>query len=88
LFFNSPVLLLAPLGLFLMIYVRRLWPEALLFIAIFVAYLSMNAAFNKWHYGWTFGPRYLLLALPFICLPLTLVVGGSASFRSRSALCQ
>jgi len=56
-----------------MIYLRRQWSETLLFAGIFVLYLLMNAAFNNWHAGWTFGPRYLIPALPFICLPLTLV---------------
>jgi hypothetical protein len=68
LFFTSPVLILAPLGLVLM--AARKTREALLFTGIFGAYLWLNASFYNWHAGWTFGPRYMIPALPFFCLPL------------------
>jgi hypothetical protein len=32
--------------------------------------LLMNASFNEWHGGDTFGPRYLMPAMPFFALPL------------------
>jgi hypothetical protein len=73
LFFTSPVLLFTALGLVTM--VRRLsWrAEGWLSFSIFAAYLLLNSAFNHWHAGWTFGPRYLIPALPFLALPGALV---------------
>ena len=72
LFYSSPVLLLALISLIQMVWKRQCRPEAYLIGAIFIAYLLMNSAFNHWHAGWTFGPRYLIPALPFLALPLAL----------------
>jgi hypothetical protein len=69
-FFSSPVLLLAPLGLFLTGRDRQRRPEALICTAIFASYWVLNSAFIEWHAGWTLGARYLVPALPFLCLPL------------------
>jgi hypothetical protein len=73
LFFTSPVLFLGLIAVFVMGYNRERRPEALLFGSVFFAYLLMNSAFNNWHAGWTFGPRYLIPAIPFIALPLARV---------------
>jgi len=72
LFFWSPVLL--PAAFALMALFRRRWlrPEVLLIGGVFLAYLWMNASFNAWHAGGTFGPRYLLPAVPFLALPLVI----------------
>jgi hypothetical protein len=69
LFFTSPVLLLAALGLVIMASDRRRRAEAILCVSVFAVYLLMNSAFNHWHAGWTVGPRYLIPALPFLALP-------------------
>ena len=69
-FFSSPVLLLAPLGLFLTGRDKQRRPEALICTAIFASYWVLNSAFIEWHAGWTLGARYLVPALPFLCLPL------------------
>jgi hypothetical protein len=74
LFFSSPVLSLALIGLFLMARQRRHWPELVLFISIFAGFLLLNCAFNFWQAGWTFGPRYLIPALPFLTLPLASII--------------
>lgn len=66
---TSPVLLLGVVGLWLIARRGRL-AEAVLLAAIFLAYLLLNASFNNWGGGGTFGPRYLIPALPFLCLPL------------------
>ncbi len=73
LFFTSPVLSLGLIAVFVMGYNRERRSEALLFGSVFFAYLLMNSAFNNWHAGWTFGPRYLIPAIPFIALPLARV---------------
>lgn len=73
LFFTSPVLALSVVGLWSMAVRRRLHGEALLCIAMFVAYWLFNASFNGWHGGDVFAPRYLIPMLPFLSLPLTLV---------------
>ena len=69
LFFSSPVLALGFYGWW------RMWRsprrrEAILCGAVFAAFVLMNAAFRQWHAGSTFGPRYLVPALPFLALPL------------------
>ena len=70
LFFTSPVLLLALLGIVLTVYRGSQRREAIFVATVFVIQLLMNSAFNGWHSGWSFGPRYLIPLLPFLCLML------------------
>lgn len=70
LFFTSPVLLFALLGIVFTIYSGRQRREAIFIASVFVVQLLMNSAFNGWHAGWSFGPRYLIPLLPFLCLML------------------
>jgi len=70
LFFSSPVLLAGLAGLVAM-WRGKLRAEALLFYAIFGFFVLFNISFNGWHGGWGVGPRYLIPALPFLALPLT-----------------
>jgi hypothetical protein len=66
----SPVLALGVYGLGRMLAQRSRRAEAALFGVIFLLFLLMNLSFNGWHGGSSFGPRYLIPALPFLALPL------------------
>ncbi|HKA91444.1 MAG TPA: hypothetical protein VKE22_27465 [Haliangiales bacterium] len=65
LFFFAPVLVFAPLGW--LTAPRRAGGVA---AAIVVYYFLFNAAYKYWHGGWSFGPRHLAPALPFLALLL------------------
>jgi hypothetical protein len=69
LFFTSPVLVLSLFGLVLMAR-RDRGREAALIVAVFGGLWLMNGAFNGWEGGFTIGPRYLIPAIPFLCLAL------------------
>jgi hypothetical protein len=80
LFFVSPVLLFALAGL-VFLYRRahsrrEFWVMALIPAAALLIY----SGYPGWHGGWTFGPRYLVPALPFLVLPMALAVEGSLWF--------
>lgn len=66
LFFIMPVLLLAPTGLWA---IRRR-REAPFLAGIIVVYVVALSGFYGWHGGWSFGPRYLVPALPFLAVPI------------------
>lgn len=66
LFTSSPVLVLALFGVYEAFRRRRL--EVGLSLAVAAVYLLMNASFNAWHGGNSFGPRYVVPALPFLGL--------------------
>ena len=68
LFFVSPVLLLALVGLWKM--KRR---DAAIVLSVFAIFLLMVASFNGWEGGSSFGPRHILPAIPFLVLPLAFV---------------
>jgi hypothetical protein len=70
LLFSSPVLALAGCGLWWMWTRRERRREAALCASIFACFLLLNASFNGWHGGYSYGPRYLIPALPFLALPL------------------
>jgi len=65
LFFIMPILVMALPGLWKL---KR--EEAAVILAIALSTWLINSGFYGWHGGWTFGPRYLTLALPFLILPL------------------
>ena len=70
LFFASPVLVAAPVGL------RWLWKEkvysaaTLAAAAIAVYYFLFNASFYWWKAGLSFGPRYAGASIPMLCIGL------------------
>jgi hypothetical protein len=70
LFFASPVLVAAPLGL------RWLWKEkvysaeTLAAAAIAAYYFLFNASFYWWKAGLSFGPRYAGASIPMLCIGL------------------
>lgn len=73
LFWQSPVLLMALLGVYRMLCTRHYRAEAALTITAFVSYLLLNSGYYMWWGGWAFGPRHLIPMLPFLCLPLLFV---------------
>jgi 4-amino-4-deoxy-L-arabinose transferase-like glycosyltransferase len=68
LFFASPALLAAVIGLWRMR--KKLRAPACVAIAIVVYYLLFNASFYWWKAGLTFGPRYAGACIPLLCLGL------------------
>ena len=79
----APILAAAPFGLGL------LWKQAnarattLAITAIALYYLLLNSSYAVWDGGWSFGPRHLSPALPFLCLPLGLLwTKSSGAVRS------
>lgn len=71
LFFTSPVLFLSGLGIWLTASEQQKRAEIVLWIAIFLGFLFTNSSYNSWDGGWAMGPRFLIPALPFLCLSLT-----------------
>jgi len=64
----APALAAAPVGLVL---ARRRAPAAVAAAAFIAAYyLLFNAAYKFWGGGWSYGPRHLSPAIPFLCLGL------------------
>jgi hypothetical protein len=74
LFVSSPILLLAPFGLVAMIRDRRVRSVGLLCTAIVAFYFLFTVSFNAWQGGNSVGPRYLVPAVPFLCLALPPVI--------------
>jgi hypothetical protein len=65
----APVLVFAPLG---MLHLRRRGERAATATAswVVVYYFLYNASFVYWNGGWSYGPRYVGAALPFLCVGL------------------
>ncbi len=73
LFWQSPVLLLTFVGLASALKLKRLRAEVLLSFYAMASLMLMDAGFCYWWGGSAFGPRYLIVALPLLIVPLTLV---------------
>lgn len=72
-FWQSPILLLAVIGLVCMFRRPDYRVEALLATVVVLGYLLMNAGYFMWWGGWAFGPRHFVPALPFLLMPLLFV---------------
>lgn len=85
LFFASPVMLAAPVGLW------WLWKEkahraaAAAAAAIVAYYFLFNASFYWWKAGLSFGPRYAGASIPLLCVGLA-VAWGRATLAWRRVL--
>ncbi|MGV7223151.1 MAG: hypothetical protein ACQ9MH_16670 [Nitrospinales bacterium] len=72
-FWFSPILLIAPIGIY------YLWrrPDcrgiALTITLISVYYPLLNSAYYYWEGGWSTGPRHITPMLPFLCLSLSMM---------------
>jgi hypothetical protein len=73
LFFVSPVLLLAFAGGWFMVRRRATRRDAIMIAAIAAIFFFAIAGFNGWHGGNSFGPRYLIPAIPLLGIPLCFV---------------
>ena len=85
LFFASPVLLAAPVGLWWLWKQKRFSAPALTAAAIVAYYFLFNASFYWWKAGLTFGPRYAGAAIPLLCLGLA-ACWDRASIRGRRVM--
>jgi hypothetical protein len=75
----SPVLLLAPIGLYRLGRDPERRAAAISAAGIFVYYLLLNASYEYWDGGHCYGPRHLAAGLPFLCLGLAAL--GSDRWR-------
>jgi hypothetical protein len=68
LFFISPVLLLAVVGLWLW-YQRKMYRMEMILCAwAFISFLVINSSSNMWQGGFSIGPRYMVPMLPFLAM--------------------
>jgi hypothetical protein len=81
----APLLALAPFGFVLAGVRREARAPSLVALGVVASFVLMNICFTTPHGGWTYGPRYIGPALPFLCLPLALL-WSEASRVLRGAL--
>jgi len=73
LFWESPVLLMAPVGAVFLFRERRYRAEAIVATWIVVCYLVLMSGYSVWWGGYALGPRHIIPALAFLCIPLAFV---------------
>jgi hypothetical protein len=72
-FWQSPVLIMSLLGIWVMWRKSIYKAEAVIAITAFFSLLILYSGFYAWWGAWTFGPRYLIPMLTFLCLPLVFI---------------
>jgi hypothetical protein len=75
LFYVSPVLLLAFVGMFGMIRKRVLLRDLAIIVTTSTVFLLLTSSFNGWDGGGSFGPRHILPAVPLLALPIVFLRG-------------
>jgi hypothetical protein len=73
LFWQSPVLVLAFIGYFTGLRTTSFRAEGLVSLFAVASTLLINTAILPWWGGHAFGPRYLIIGLPFFIIPLMLL---------------
>jgi hypothetical protein len=81
----SPILFMAPIGIFFLWRNHGFRDIALAITLISSYYLLLNSAYHYWDGGWSTGPRHITPMLPFLCLPLSFV-WTDASLKWKRAL--
>lgn len=81
----APALAVSPFGL--LVLARRSYARTAALVALLIAvyYVLLNASYTYWEGGWSFGPRHLSPAIPFLCIGLA-VLWTAASRPLRSVL--
>ena len=72
-FWQSPILILSLIGIWMMWRGSKYRAEALIAAVAFFSLLILYSGFYAWWGAWTFGPRYLIPMLTFLCLPLVFI---------------
>jgi hypothetical protein len=81
-FFLSPVLVLGILGIYLMYSSPLLRTDSLLFISLFTLDLIYYSAWQGWDGAWAYGPRFLIIGLPYIAVPISGVLSEKPYSKS------
>jgi hypothetical protein len=66
----SPILVVAPFALLVMLGDHRRRAAAVVAIAVTLYYLLMNSGYHYWDGGWSTGPRHITPIIPFLSLSL------------------
>src|SRR6185295_14426292 len=69
----SPILAIAPLGWLFWMRARIDRAALLMALVIPLYYLWFNSSYFYWEGGWSYGPRHMAPALPFLALALAAV---------------
>src|SRR5262245_5933394 len=70
LLFCSPILLMAIAGAVMMLRQRRFRAELAAIAAMTLVFIAIIGSFNGWHGGAAFGPRYLVIIIPLLAVPM------------------
>ncbi len=81
----SPILILGMYKLYKMVRTANYRSEAILFIALFIVILLPYSSWRDWTGGPSYGPRLLISAIPFITVPIAILLSESASAIIRTA---
>jgi hypothetical protein len=84
LFLLSPILLLGVYGMYRMMAVRETRLDASLFLSLFLAVLFYYSSWQGWDGGWSYGPRFLVLGLPYLVIPLATVIPTLTKFSEKT----
>jgi hypothetical protein len=76
-FVFSPVLVLGVFMIAKMIRQRELRLDALLFSSFFLLILFAYSAWSDWAGGLVYGPRFLLLGIPYLAIPISILLKRS-----------
>jgi hypothetical protein len=79
--------LLIPSLTFCLLRLRKQHPDLVVFVvAMLLTPVCFYASWWTWHGGWSWGPRFLVPALPFLLLPVGYVLAQSISRRTLTLI--
>jgi hypothetical protein len=82
--FFSPILVLGVYGLYMMANDRKLRATSYLFVSLFLIVLVTYSSWTDWAGGLAYGPRFLILGLPYLGIPIAVVLSQRRSTTMRA----
>jgi hypothetical protein len=82
--FFSPVLILGFYGLYRMSKTTSVRSDSILFLSLFCLIWIFYSAWQDWDGGFSYGPRFLILGLPFLVIPVSVFLSENRSRIWRS----
>jgi hypothetical protein len=84
LLFFSPILALGAYGLYLMSKRQDLKSTSILFFSLFILILIFYSSWRDWGGGLAYGPRFLILGLPYLAIPISIFLSEKTSTESKA----
>lgn len=82
----SPVVALGIFSLYRMLKSKKYRSDSILFVSLFASILVAYSMWRDWAGGLAYGPRFLILGMPYLIIPISILLNDTSSRMPRISL--